>query len=172
MPSPGVWRNRLTSTLNEAYADGLISEQTLVARLDQVLNAPLLEPHRLIGDLSLSRRGQRLRDRLLGTLNTAISTLTDLVDEDRGALPPILLGLDWSAPDGELTLGRSSRSHLVVGEATVSRHHARLIRRDGAWVLQDLASKNGTFVNGRRVGRCRVLPGDRVTLGVTVLRID
>jgi DNA-binding winged helix-turn-helix (wHTH) protein len=52
---------------------------------------------------------------------------------------------------GEYTIGRDAAADVVLDSATVSRHHARL-RVSGAVVaLQDLGSKNGTFVGGRRV---------------------
>ncbi len=55
---------------------------------------------------------------------------------------------------------------------TVSRRHVRLCFRDGAWILQDLESTNGTLVNHRRVVRCRVIPGDHLDLGGERLTVD
>ena len=49
--------------------------------------------------------------------------------------------------------------------------HYRVFR-DGRWILQDLASTNGTTVNGLRVGRCELRPGDRVQLGNHQLLVD
>jgi pSer/pThr/pTyr-binding forkhead associated (FHA) protein len=69
-------------------------------------------------------------------------------------------------------IGRSSSCQIVIGEPTVSRHHARLRSRDGRWVLQDLGSTNGTYLNGRRVGRCELRPGDLVLLGEAAFRVD
>jgi pilus assembly protein CpaF len=54
----------------------------------------------------------------------------------------------------------------------VSRRHARLVFRDGSWVIQDLRSCNGTEVNGLVVGRCELRPGDHVVLGDEHLVID
>jgi pSer/pThr/pTyr-binding forkhead associated (FHA) protein len=83
-----------------------------------------------------------------------------------------LLALDWGAGRGELILGRHRACDVVFSDRTVSRHHARLVYRDGSWVLQDLESTNGTTVNGVRVGRCALRPGDRLALGDQQLRID
>jgi pSer/pThr/pTyr-binding forkhead associated (FHA) protein len=61
---------------------------------------------------------------------------------------------------------------VVLTGPTVSRRHVRLCFRDGAWILQDLESTNGTLVNHRRVVRCRVIPGDRLDLGGERLTVD
>ena len=60
----------------------------------------------------------------------------------------------------------------MLEDPAVSRRHARLSFRDGRWILQDLGSRNGTRVNGVRVGRCEVRPGDLVELGNTHLTVD
>lgn len=49
-------------------------------------------------------------------------------------------------------LGRASSNDITLHSANVSRRHALIEQRDGAWWLEDLASRNGTFVNGVRVG--------------------
>ena len=61
---------------------------------------------------------------------------------------------------------------VVLDDLSVSRRHARLVFRDGHWVIQDLESTNGTRVNGVRVGRCELHPGDHVDVGDERLRID
>jgi predicted component of type VI protein secretion system len=70
----------------------------------------------------------------------------------------------------EVTLiGRDVTNEVVVGDAEVSRQHARLTRTPGGYVLEDLGSTNGTFVNGERLMAPRVLnPGDLVAFGETV----
>ncbi|HLI26083.1 MAG TPA: FHA domain-containing protein [Chloroflexota bacterium] len=69
--------------------------------------------------------------------------------------------------NGALTIGRSPENHLVLDHPSVSRHHARLQQQDGRWRVEDLGSRNGTWVNGEAVsGGARVLrPGDVVRLG-------
>jgi hypothetical protein len=70
----------------------------------------------------------------------------------------------------ELRFGRGLDNDVVLDSLSVSREHARLLQADGLYV-EDLGSRNGTFVNGHRVQRARVVPGDRVRLGATELRI-
>ena len=67
------------------------------------------------------------------------------------------------------TLGRDVTNDIVLGDAEVSRQHARLTRTPGGFVLEDLGSTNGTYVNGDRLTAPRVLrPGDLVGLSEKV----
>jgi len=60
-------------------------------------------------------------------------------------------GLEISLPDEPLMIGRSSESGLIIRDDYTSTHHARLMLWDGNWVVQDLDSTNGTFLDGVRV---------------------
>jgi hypothetical protein len=72
-------------------------------------------------------------------------------------------------PPGGLTIGRSSSSGLVLrDDPLVSRQHARLDWTGGEWVLNDLDARNGTFVNGARVTRQALRPGDQIGIGQAV----
>lgn len=84
----------------------------------------------------------------------------------------MLLALDWNGGAQESLLGRSSSCDLAFSNLNVSRRHARLVFRDGSWILHDLESTNGSFVNGVRVHRCELRPGDSLTLGDEALRVD
>jgi len=69
-----------------------------------------------------------------------------------------------------LTIGRDVSNDVVINDAEVSRHHARLTRQVGGYMLEDLSSTNGTFVNGQRLIGPRPLGrGDTVGLGETVI---
>ena len=57
-------------------------------------------------------------------------------------------------------IGRSSGCELVLADDTVSRRHAELFIEDGRWLLRDLDSSNGTWLNGRRIVEAEVRPGD------------
>jgi hypothetical protein len=170
MMRPGDARRRLERTLNAAYGDGLLSDQTLVRRLDVLFGSEVLDPAGLVGDLTL-RRPRRPRSdrwaRLVAVLRQAVA-----VDRRAPAEPATLLALDWSGACDELLVGRHDQCDVMVGHPTVSRRHARLTFRDGHWVLRDLSSTNGTRVNGTRVVRCRLEPGDRLSLGSADLLVD
>ena len=64
-----------------------------------------------------------------------------------------------------ITIGTSGDNDVEVADAHVSRHHAVLFVDDEGWYLSDLASTNGTFVNGQRVEATRVEEADVITLG-------
>jgi hypothetical protein len=72
----------------------------------------------------------------------------------------------------ETTVGRSTSNDLVLSAAEVSREHA-LLRRDGnALEILDLASRNGTWVNGARITRHRARSGDEIAFGTRRFRLD
>ena len=60
-------------------------------------------------------------------------------------------GLEITLPPEQLTIGRSSDSGLVIRDDYTSTHHARLLNWTEGWVIQDLDSTNGTFLDGTRV---------------------
>ena len=57
----GASRQRITRTLGAAYAGGLISQDTYLARLDELLGSQVVDPKRLVGDLSFRARPRRAR---------------------------------------------------------------------------------------------------------------
>ena len=72
---------------------------------------------------------------------------------------------------GRLTLGTDPANDLVLpADPTLSRLHAALERYGAGWCVRDLDSRNGTFVNGRRIlGERPLRPGDELRLGATRL---
>ena len=66
----------------------------------------------------------------------------------------------------EISIGRDNTNTVAINDAEVSRRHARMELRGTAYVIQDLGSTNGTFVNGTRVSGMQVLnSGDTVSFG-------
>lgn len=77
-------------------------------------------------------------------------------------------GLEMPLGDGPLTIGRSQESNLVIRDDYTSTHHARLMLWNGRWVIQDLDSTNGTFLDGERVTVPTPVPvNTTVTIGQT-----
>lgn len=73
---------------------------------------------------------------------------------------------------GTLEIGRAETCQVRLDDLYASLHHARLSSRDGAWLIEDLGSTNGTYVNDRRVsGPVEVHVGDVVRIGKTVLEL-
>jgi hypothetical protein len=78
----------------------------------------------------------------------------------------------WPLRTGLVTIGRGSSADVVIeGDQLVSRLHSTLERAAGVWTIVDNGlSRNGTFVNGRRVaGRVRLHDRDQIRVGATVL---
>ena len=71
-----------------------------------------------------------------------------------------------------VTIGRALDNDVILDDASVSRHHARLVSREGHWQLEDLDSTRGTFVNSRRVGSGYLRRGDEIRLGSVTLHVE
>jgi pSer/pThr/pTyr-binding forkhead associated (FHA) protein len=91
----------------------------------------------------------------------------------RGTLPsgdPLSFRLLAGEPR---TLGRAVRTDFVVEAPLVSRVHCRLqVTADGQLAVEDLGSTNGTFVNGRRIDRALLVPGDVLRAGRAELTVE
>lgn len=74
---------------------------------------------------------------------------------------------------GELTIGRAEQCQVrVEGDTYVSSMHARIFQRDGSYMVEDLGSTNGTYLNRRRItAPAELQRGDRVKVGKTVLEM-
>ncbi|GAB4481242.1 MAG: hypothetical protein Kow0088_23370 [Anaerolineales bacterium] len=78
-------------------------------------------------------------------------------------------GTTFPLQKSEINIGRDPSNDLVISDAEVSRKHARLIWQSGAYLLEDLGSTNGTFINGQRLLGPHVMrPGEVIQLGENV----
>lgn len=65
-----------------------------------------------------------------------------------------------------IKIGKASDNDFVVNDPHVSRYHTKLVREEGeCWLLEDLGSTNGTFVNGVQIVKKRITPSDTIKLG-------
>jgi pSer/pThr/pTyr-binding forkhead associated (FHA) protein len=83
------------------------------------------------------------------------------------SVEPADLELTFRLLPGTLkTMGRAPRADFVVDAALVSRVHCRFtLNQTNELELEDLGSTNGTFVNGRKVGKAMLNDGDKLTIG-------
>ena len=66
----------------------------------------------------------------------------------------------------QLSIGRDSSNEIAINDAEISRRHARLTFQGGKYVIEDMGSTNGTYVNGQRLTGQRVLKsGEVIALG-------
>jgi sigma-B regulation protein RsbU (phosphoserine phosphatase) len=72
-----------------------------------------------------------------------------------------------------VVIGRSSKADLVLADRFLSRMHARLFRKDDSWYVEDLGSRNTTFINDRPLGQPTVVrPGDVIRLAESRLIVE
>ncbi len=147
-------RERALSRLRGGYASGRLDTETLQRRVECALGSS--NAHEIAG--------------LTADLPAPSQTWTERL-RDRLRRPPRRMRLPDDLIGGRLVLGRSPSCQLVFGDDTVSRRHAELHIDGGVWMLRDLGSSNGTWVNGRRIVEAEVAPGDDIALGHCRIRL-
>jgi Inner membrane component of T3SS, cytoplasmic domain len=81
-------------------------------------------------------------------------------------------GAEFPLGRDEITIGRSSDSAIIIRDDYTSTHHARIMLWNGRWMIQDLDSTNGTFLNGSRVTVPVPIPlGATVKVGATTFEL-
>lgn len=81
-------------------------------------------------------------------------------------------GLEIDLPEEELTIGRAGDSGLVIRDDFTSSRHARLLHWPNGWVIQDLDSTNGTFLDGVRVTVPTIVPlRTPITIGTSTFEL-
>ena len=143
-------RERTVAALGDGYAAGAIGPDTLTLRVDAAYRARTADELRsLTADLP-----RRWLDALLDRLERLRPVRVPTVH-----LPPPPEG------SGPWTIGRSDACRLVIDNGTVSRRHAVVKRTEEGLEVRDLGSLNGTWVNGWRVERAVLRPGDTLRIG-------
>ena len=113
-----------------------------------------------------------------------MTTATYVIDDATGELKPVdvvdvaaaggalvirsgggRVGQSFALAGERVTIGRSPDAGVFLDDVTVSRDHAVLVHRGGAWHLDDSGSLNGTYVNRRRIDSHRLEDGDELQIG-------
>ncbi len=82
------------------------------------------------------------------------------------------LGHNLEVPEGEFVIGRSSRCQLSIDDPLISRQHAVLTIAQGRATVEDLSSRNGLLINGKKIDGVTALhDGDAITVGTQVMTI-
>jgi DNA-binding winged helix-turn-helix (wHTH) protein len=158
--------------LESVWAREFIAESALtrtIAELRKVLGDDAGEP-RFIE--TISKRGYRLIVRVENVKKPTTARTEDLA---RSRTPSPLgehsCGLCWGEQEiplseGENVIGRTSEAVVRISSSRVSRRHARIVVTGGRAVLEDLGSKNGTYLRGHRIQRpVELSDGDEICFG-------
>jgi len=170
-------RDRAIGELQNRFAEGRLSQETFLYRMDAALNAKdRNELSELFTDLPTQTRrkaGERLRERL--TLLKMAVTGRPGPSTRLLRAPKVKFGGPQAPPpplplppetDQRFTIGRAMACDFTLADLSVSRWHARLYRDEEHWLLSDLGSTNGTRLNGWRVTTgVPIKPGDQVSFG-------
>jgi len=79
--------------------------------------------------------------------------------------------LTWPLAGKRVRIGRGLDNEVVLDDASVSRHHAEIVREEGGAEVRDLGSTNGTWLNAGRVDVAPVEPGDQIAVGAVHLEV-
>ncbi len=83
-----------------------------------------------------------------------------------------LTGVSIDLADQQITIGRANDATLVLNDDYASTHHARIFPQDGQWIVEDLGSTNGTYLDRQKVIRPTPVPvGVPIRIGKTVLEL-
>lgn len=75
---------------------------------------------------------------------------------------------EWLLNQPDMQIGRDDKAAIRLNDRQVSRRHARIRRTDGEYTIEDLGSKNGTYVNGQRVADPQILQdGDEIQIALS-----
>ncbi len=74
--------------------------------------------------------------------------------------------------DDRTVVGRDTNCDIIIGDPSVSRHHAEVLHNDSGWLIRDTGSTNGIIVNGVATTQSRIYDGDIIDLGTTQLEFQ
>ena len=162
-------RDEAISQLRERFAEGRLTQDTFIHRVEAALRArDRRDLAQLLADLPSPRR---LGGTLLAYGQRGWAAVTSGLPRAVPATPPPVLMF----PAGDrprFTIGRDAGCDLVLADPSVSRWHAALKRCASGWLLDDLGSTNGTWLNGWRVREpVPIRPDDQVSFGAMTFMV-
>lgn len=118
------------------------------------------------GEEADARQGDSGKTMVYSVAERIARPLEERAQELQSTALLLLQGKRMVVGAGGAVIGRSRECDIVIDDANMSRQHAEIRPRGGAWVVSDLGSTNGVTVNGRRIDHPQVLSsGDEVELG-------
>jgi pilus assembly protein CpaF len=73
----------------------------------------------------------------------------------------------------EVTIGRLNGNDIVLSKGNVSKYHSRIVLKDGKFIIVDMKSTNGTYVNGKKIAAPQVIrPSDKIYIGDYIINVD
>ena len=121
---------------------------------------------------------ERVKREVGPAVSVRLATATQVQEQIDRHYGPKLIGvlpsgdkLEYLIDKHEIEIGKAPHNHITLTDPTVSNTHAIVMTRDAGYTIVDLGSRNGTFVNGERLGsQAHTLKhGDKIQLGQTVL---
>ncbi len=160
----GQWTARDLGTLNGTYLDGLRLAANVPARLQSGTTVLLGDPATgarvrvlAVGGPEAPHPHAALGSRLPLSPSTHVAPDSSRAGRD---------SLGFTASAGPVTIGRAPDNTIVIHDPMVSAHHTRISpRATGTYLVEDLRSTNGTFVDGVRVDTCELRTGSVLSLG-------
>jgi pSer/pThr/pTyr-binding forkhead associated (FHA) protein len=140
---------------------------------DDAVRAQVAKLRRVLGDSGgdlvtmVRREGYRWDGDVQAEAADAPRPVRSVIPRDTARFRLVLEGREIQLLEGSNLIGRDAESALWIDHASVSRRHARVVVAGGRASLEDLQSKNGTFLRGRRISKPEPLSnGDEIRIGV------
>ncbi|WP_344213516.1 DUF1707 and FHA domain-containing protein [Kribbella sancticallisti] len=162
-------RDRALAILRDGAGSGRLSHDTFIRRMNFVLRA---QSRRELADATNDL--PREEPRLVQLLHRLVAHIPRITLTPRSANPALRLPGLTLPPPGSPTvrIGRGPGATLRMADISVSRFHAELRPTEDGWLLRDLGSMNGTYLNGLRITTpTQVRAGDHVRFGSTSYRL-
>jgi len=105
------------------------------------------------------------------TMVANIGNISQKISREDTSQPTLLMSLTFGSKQ-ELIIGRAEENDIVLDGLQISNRHARLVQSNSGIAIEDFNSTNGVYVNGTRVSRQGIFPGDHVQVGSFLLQID